>query len=106
MASLRRPSGSSLVEIVVVTAMFALLMGTFVAVHKTTLDFTCRTYAEMRANEEQQRSLAAIANALRGAAASSLTDFNVSGVATTPSFQTVTKADAAGRILGPIQSLA
>jgi type II secretory pathway pseudopilin PulG len=102
----QRPSGFSLVEVVVATVMFASLMGTFVAVHETTRDFTSRTYAELRANEEQQRNLAAIANLLRGAAASSLTGFDVSGVATAPSFQAVTGADAAGRILGPVQSLA
>jgi prepilin-type N-terminal cleavage/methylation domain-containing protein len=106
MARLRRSSGFSLVEVVVVTALFASLVGTLVTVHKTTLDFTRRTYAEMRANEEQQRNLAAIANVLRGAAVSSLTGFNVAGIATAPSFQTVTGADAAGRILGPVQSLA
>lgn len=102
----RRPSGTTLLEVVITAVLFLSLLATFVAAHKTTRDFTDRTYAEMRANEEQQRNLVALANVLRGATASSLTGFDASGTSTAPSFQSVTGADASGRILGPVQSIA
>jgi hypothetical protein len=78
----------------------------FVSVDHATRSFSSRTSASSRANEEEQRSLAALANLLRGAAAGTLTGFDGAGVATAPSFQTVTGEDAGGRILGPVQSLA
>jgi hypothetical protein len=106
MRARRRCSGVSLVEVVISTFIFLTILAAFVAVHKTTRDFTDRTYAEMRANEEQQRNLVAIANVLRGASASSLGGFDATGVSTSPSFQAVTGADAAGPILGPVQSIA
>jgi len=101
----RRPSGTSLVEVVISTVVFLTILSAFVAVHRTTRSFTDRTYAEMRVNEEQQRNLVAIANVLRGASASSLSGFDAGGVSTHPSFQAVTGADAAGPILGPVQSI-
>ena len=106
MRARRRRSGTSLVEVVISTVVFLTILTAFVAVHKTTRDFTDRTYAEMRANEEQQRNLVAIANVLRGASASSLGGFDASGVSTHPSFQAVTGADSVGPILGPVQSIA
>jgi hypothetical protein len=106
MRARRCSCGTSLVEVVISTVVFLSILTAFVAVHKTTRDFTDRTYAEMRVNEEQQRNLVAIANVLRGASAGSLSGFDASGVSTHPSFQAVTGADTAGPILGPVQSIA
>jgi hypothetical protein len=106
MRARRRSSGFTLLEVAITSVVFLGLLAAFVAAHKTTREFTDRTYAEMRVNEEQQRNLAALADLLRGASASSLTGFDATGASTAPSFQSVTGADATGRILGPVQSIA
>lgn len=106
MRARRHPAGFTTLEVALTTVVFLALLAAFVAAHKTTRDFTDRTYTEMRANEEHQRNLAALADLLRGASATSLTGFDASGASIAPSFQSVTGADATGRILGPVQSIA
>jgi type II secretory pathway pseudopilin PulG len=106
MSANRRNSGNTLVEVVFVTALFVSLLASFVSVYHTTSSFSARSTAVMRANEEQQRNLEAIANLMRGAAVSSLGGFDPNGISTAPSFQVVTGVDAAGnRVLGPAQTL-
>jgi prepilin-type N-terminal cleavage/methylation domain-containing protein len=102
----RRQPGFTLVELVVVTALFVTMMMIFVSVYHATSSFSNRTSAVIKSNEEQQRNLDVIANLLRGAALSSLAGFDAGGVSTSPSFQLATGADATGRILGPVQTLA
>jgi type II secretory pathway pseudopilin PulG len=99
-------AGSTLIEVVFVTALFVSLMASFVSVYNTTSSFSARSSAVLRANEEHQRNLDVIANLLRGAALSSLGNFDASGKSTAPTFQVVTGADAGGnRVLGPVQTL-
>lgn len=106
MSSNHRQAGSTLIEVVFVTALFVSLMASFVSVYNSTSSFSARSSAVMRANEEQQRNLDAIANLLRGAALTSLGGFNAAGQSTAPTFQVVTGADAGGnRVLGPVQTL-
>ena len=101
-----RQNGSTLVEAVFVTALFVSLMASFISVYATTSSFSARSSVQMRANEEHQRNLDAIANLLRGAAISSLAGFDAGGTSTAPTFQVVTGADATGaRVLGPAQTL-
>jgi prepilin-type N-terminal cleavage/methylation domain-containing protein len=97
--------GFSLLELLVATSLFATLMASLVAVYHTTQGFSARSAVVLKANEEKQRDLDVIADVLRGAASASLTGFDAGGVATAPSFQLVTGADAAGRILGPVETI-
>jgi hypothetical protein len=106
MRTRHRQCGTTLVEAVFVSALFVSLMATFLSVYSTTSSFSVRSSVQMRANEEQQRNLDAVANLLRGAALSSLAGFDAGGVSTSPTFQVVTGADATGaRVLGPAQTL-
>ena len=106
MRTSHRQSGSTLVETVFVSALFVSLMASFLSVYSSTSSFSARSSTQMRANEEHQRNLDAIANLLRGAALSSLAGFDAAGTSTAPTFQVVTGADGTGaRILGPAQTL-
>jgi type II secretory pathway pseudopilin PulG len=99
MTSRNAEAGFSLLEVsvamVLTTWLAAVLMGTF----QRSTGLANRSTTVLQANEEQRRNLEAIATAMRGAATASLSGFDVTGTATSPTFQNVTGIDDKGLIL-------
>jgi hypothetical protein len=85
-----RRRGAGLVEAAVSIAVFSGLVLAVVMVLRATTRLSGQSRAKHQAGTENRASLQAVANALRGAAASTLTGFDASNVSAAPRYQTVT----------------
>ncbi|HEX6812595.1 MAG TPA: hypothetical protein VF384_13295 [Planctomycetota bacterium] len=94
-----REAGFSMVEAIVAAAVASVLTAVFAMTFSTSSGNWGWSTVALKAHEDHRRNLDAIATALRGAAASSLTGFDASGTSTKPSFRCVTGINAGGLVL-------
>lgn len=95
----RAESGFSLLELIVASGLAAMLTAALAATFSTSSGLSNRSSTVLRVNEEHRRNLDAVADAMRGAAASTLGGFDAGGNATEPTFQCVAGCDGSGLVL-------
>jgi prepilin-type N-terminal cleavage/methylation domain-containing protein len=95
----RAQAGFTFLEMVIVVSLFSLIVTTFGSVFSTSSNLSAETRARMWAEDDNRRSLDAIANDLRSAAWASLKGFDGSGSATSVTFQPVLHAASPGVVL-------
>jgi len=105
MRGTRRLTGFTVVETTIAVAISAgLLLGVGITL-RTTTRLAERSRMNLVANEENRIALERISNSLRGAVSTTLTGFDVSGVATSPQFRTATGANNGAPILSTVAQL-
>jgi hypothetical protein len=101
----RRRSGFTFVEATISIAFFTMLMTSFGSVFMRSHGVADRSYTNVRANEEHDRNLRAVADLLRCAAWDTLTGFQPDGTSATPCFCRVLGSDASGRLMDVPETL-
>src|SRR5262249_54899325 len=94
-----RQSGFTLLEMALGGAITAFVLTGVAGLLFSTNGLAQRSHANPPASATTRRSLERLADLMRGAAVTSLTGFNVAGVATTPVFQIVTGLNAGNPVL-------
>lgn len=105
---MRRRLRLSGVTVVEATFAIAISTGLFLGIGATlgtTTRLAERSRGDLQASEENRWALDRLGNALRGAAADTMTGFDVSGVATAPRFSTVPGMAAGVRTLSTAATL-
>jgi prepilin-type N-terminal cleavage/methylation domain-containing protein len=104
-ARVSRAAGFSMVEVAITITIFGITFAAFSRTHVASTRLATASYAILTATDEQRRGLDAIAAELRGADYQSLSGFNVSGVATSPSYKRAIGSDESGRVLDVTETL-
>jgi type II secretory pathway pseudopilin PulG len=105
MARGSREAGFTLLEVTIATGIGGLLTLVFATTFATSSGLWGRSTVSLRVHEEHRRNLDALANAFRGAAASSLSGFDANNNATEPSWQCVIGIDENGLVLDEVRSI-
>jgi prepilin-type N-terminal cleavage/methylation domain-containing protein len=103
-ASRRSQAGFTMIEVAVVTVIFAVTFAIFGQVFSTSDNLVSESRAHLRAHEDLRRNLEMLANVLRGVDIDTLGGF-VDGEATAPSFRRITGADLYGRTYSDTETL-
>jgi len=101
----RRMRGVSMFETALALSILASIGVAAGGVMSSTSGLGRRSHADLVANELNRRGLERASNMLRSASGASLSGFNVSGVATTLNFQTVTGMTAGAVTLSPAATM-
>ncbi len=103
--SRNRSFGFTMLETAVTLGLFSLVAYGVGGVFSTTTGLSSGTRAGLLADDDNRRSLAAIADALRGAQYATLSGFNEQGVAVAPTFCRVLSASSSGLVLDSTETL-
>jgi hypothetical protein len=99
MRASNRQRGFTLIEMAIGGAVTACILTGVAGLFASSNGLANRSHADLSANLSSRRSLERLTDLLRCASAASITGFDVSGVATTPVFQTVTGLNAGNPVL-------